>query len=73
MAQFTFDHWEVNGATYTSAPLNITVTADTTIIALYRETGTPPANETNYVPLIVVASVILIGATGVIYAATKKR
>jgi hypothetical protein len=42
MTLYAFDHWEVNGVTYTPIPLNITVTTDTAITAFYRQTVTPP-------------------------------
>jgi len=70
MAQFTFDHWEVNGATYTSVPLNITITTDTSIIAFYRETGLPPPVEAGFPIWIIPVAVIGIGA---IYILGKRR
>lgn len=70
MAQFTFDHWEVNGVMYTSVPLNITITADTIVIAIYRETGIPPPVGAGF--LIWVIPVTLIGI-GAIYILGKRK
>ena len=70
MAQFTFDHWEVNGTIYSTVPsLNIAITADTTILAHYHETGVTPV-EAGF-PIWVIPAT-LVGA-GVIYVLCKRK
>lgn len=70
MAQYTFDHWEVNGAMYTSIPLAITVTADTTIVAFYHETGVPPPVQAGFPIWVIPVALIGIGA---IYILGKRK
>ena len=71
MTTYVFDHWEVNGVTDTSIPLNITITADTTIMVLYHEKGvTPPVVQAG-IPIWIIP-VALIGI-GVIYIMSKKK
>jgi len=70
MTTYVFDHWEVNGVTYTSVPLNITITADTTIIALYREMGIPPVVQAGFPIWIIPVTLIGLGA---IYMLSRKK
>ncbi len=72
MPTYSFDHWEVNGVTYTSIPLSITVTADTTIMALYIEKGvTPPTAGPNYIPIVIAVS--LAASVGMLFLLTRRK
>ena len=71
MATYTFDHWEVNGVTYASTPLNVTITADTTITAFYHETGTPPTEEPNYV--IIAIGISAVAGIGLLWFLSRKK
>lgn len=72
MPTYTFDHWEVNGVTYTSVPLTFAITADTTIMALYIEKGVTPPGGPNYtIPIVIGVSVVT--GLGLIWFLSRRK
>ncbi|MCJ7634203.1 hypothetical protein MUP77_17670 [Candidatus Bathyarchaeota archaeon] len=72
MATYAFDHWEVNGVTYTPVPLNIAITANTAITAFFREMGVPPPpGGQNYVPVMIAVS--LVASIGLLLLLSRRK